>query len=256
MTKGRTLAQFSRFYANGYDLSGDERSIGPLGWAFGQVDVASMPDNVKGYLPGVATVDVGTLNANFSNAASGSLPVGDAAKGAKQIVLLPVGIQAAPVVGDPAFMGEFESFGFTAAIDSGGGVTATMPFNGWSARASSSLYAYPWGLLMHAKGAETAVNTGTGLDNGAATAHGGYAVFQLFSSDGNSITMKVQDAATNTNVSFADLVTSGVLDASVTPKAILVPLSNTAAVRQFTRFQIVFGAGSTATFSIGFVRIP
>jgi hypothetical protein len=129
-----------------------------------------------------------------------------------------------------------------------------MPFGGWNAAAASLAYGYPWGKLQHAYGAETAVNTAVGMDWGAASALGGYAVFHLMSSD-NAVTLAVQHSTTtNLNASFSNLVTSGSLNASVTPQHVLVALSKTAAVGQYTRWNISMGSATTATFVISFVR--
>ena len=77
--------------------------------------------------------------------------------------------------------------------------------------------------------------------------------YQLFSSNG-TVNLKVQDAGTNSNGSFSDLVASGLITAAVTPAAALVPLSRTAAVNKYLRWQITLGTATTATFAIAFCR--
>ena len=78
-------------------------------------------------------------------------------------------------------------------------------------------------------------------------------IYQLFSSDG-TVTLKTQDASTDSNPSFGDLLTSGSLDASAIPVAGIVALSKTATVERYTRWQIVLGTATTCTFALMFVR--
>jgi hypothetical protein len=79
-------------------------------------------------------------------------------------------------------------------------------------------------------------------------------MYQVFAGNGTA-TLKVQDAATNTNPSFADLsgATSGSVNCA-TPSAGVVAISTTATVRQYLRWQIVFGTATTVTFALAFVR--
>lgn len=255
MSTGRTVQKHTRVYVAGYDLSGYARSIGPLSTSFETNDLTVMTDAVKGALPGQAEISVGKLDGVLDPTASVGLhAVFSANTGARRVVSVPIGFRAAPAQGDPVFCGEFIQGAYTATPD--GGVTVNLPFETWATDSSSLLYAKAWGWLLHAKGAETAVNTAVGIDdNGAATAAGGYLTYHLFSSDG-TVTLKVQDAATNLNASFADLsgATSGSIDASVTPASALVALAPTATVRRYLRWQLVLGTATTATFALSFVR--
>lgn len=251
----RTVTKWARFYMDGYDLSGYARTVGPLEITFNTEDAAAMTDEIKNVVPDQPVINIGTLNAFFDNTATSGLHVVASGAGLMRNVMIPIGFLAAPAAGDPVFCGQFEQQGYTEEGQTNAYVS--IPFGGWSGSASSLLYSKPWGSLVHAKNAETAVNTGTGInDRGAATTAGGYFVYQIFSSNG-TVTVKMQDAATNTNPSFADLsgATSGSVDASSAPKSGMVALATNATVRQYLRWQIVFGTATTVTFACAFVRI-
>jgi hypothetical protein len=252
---GRTVIKFTRTYYDGYDISGYERTIGPLACTFPEVDLTVITDPLHGFLPGQTNITPGNYTGIFAKDTAGDIvTVGDAGKGLGHDISVAIGIQAVPAAGDPVFAGTFDQKAFTAAIDKAGGVTVAMPFGGWNAAAASNAYGNPWGRLQHALGAETAANTAIGMDWGAGTALGGYAVFHLMSSD-NAVTLAVQHSTTtNVDGSFSNLITSGSLDASSTPKHILVALAKTATVGQFTRWNISLGSATTCTFVCSFVR--
>lgn len=255
MVTGRTTDNHMRFYADGYDWSGMSRSCGPLEQTYEEGNQTTLTSGVQCYLLGQATLGIGTLNGVFDNTETTGLHVLASGAGVMRTVMIPIGIRAAPAQGDPVYMGEFEQKDYQATT---GGVATyvTIPFTKTSVRATSLVYDKPWGYLLHAKGAETAVNTAIGIDSetGAATAFGGYLMYQVFAGDGTA-TIKVQDAATNLNASFADLsgATSGEIDCS-TPQRGVVALGTTATVRQFLRWQIVLGTASTVTFALAFCR--
>jgi hypothetical protein len=249
---GRTLLKHSRFYADGINLSGFTRAFGPLMWEFEEVDATCPPgDDAKGYLVGQPTITPTVLNSVMDPATPGVYDIN--APGTYRHVMAPLGIGAAPAAGDPVFMGKFLHKGFHSGDDSGL-MIATLPF-GPNYADGSPAYEVPWGVLLHAYAARTAVNAAVGIDDyGAATALGGYMAYQVFSSDGTA-TVKVQDAAVNADGSFADLAgaTTGVVDFT-TAQAGIVELGKTATVRRYLRWQIVLGTATTITFALAFHR--
>lgn len=254
MATGRTTPNWLRVYADGYDLSGYANQVGPLMQEFGFDTFRAFTDEVLNGLNGHADLGIGTLNGILDNSTSGLHEVANNTL-AKRVCMVAVGIRAAPAQGDPAYCGEFEQGGYQAVPADEGLVAVSIPFRKASGVGSHLAYDKPWGTLLHAKGAETAVNAATGDDKGAATARGGFLCYQLFSSNG-TVTLKVQDAATNADGSFADLsgATSGSITAAVTPKSGIVALATTATVRRYLRWQLVFGTATTATFALAFVR--
>ncbi len=253
MATGRTHLKHARFYADGYDLSGFVRQFGPLAVEFEAKADAALSDEVLNVLLDHGMLGVGELNAFLDNTANGLHAVTSGA-GVKRVVLAALGIRSAPAQGDPAFCGEFAQLDYKAAPEMGGYVAANVSFGNADAVGAALAYAKPWGVLLHAKNAETAVNAASGVDDyGAATTRGGFLCYQLFSSNG-TVTLKAQDSADN--ASFADLsgATSGSQDASSTPKAGIVALGTTATVRRYLRWQLVFGTATTATFALALVR--
>lgn len=255
MATGRTTQRWLRFYADGYDLSGYLRKVEALKCEFDAPPEAALSDEVKNALADQVSLGVGALNGFFDNTATSGLHVVASGAGVKRVVLAVFGIRAAPAAGDPAYAGEFTQLGY-AAQEENSRIVVNIPFGDANAVAAAIGYVNPWGVLLHAKGAETAVNSSAGIDDhGAATALGGFMCYQLFSSNG-TVTLKVQDAAVNADGSFADLsgATSGSINASVTPAAGIVALGTTATVRRYLRWQLVFGTATTATFALSFAR--
>lgn len=237
---------------DGVDLSGYARTVGSLGWEYEFQPARAFNDACLNVIAGVPTISASGHSAFLDNDAAGEFVLAKTV--ATRNYVIAYGTNAVAVAGDPMFAWQFEQGNYKA--EGGNGFVGVTVELGSASYASTLTYGKPWGYVLHAKGAETAVNTAVGLDDfGAASALGGVFVYQLFSSNG-TITLKAQDAATNTNPSFADLsgATSGSIDASATPKSGMIALSTTAAVRRYTRWQIVLGTATTATFALGFIR--
>jgi len=263
MATGRIRSKDYRCYVNGYDLSGYSRTIGPLETTYDEADLtANMGDAVKGYLPNMAHVNVGTLNAVFDNTATVGLHALMATAGVAKTVLVPIGIRAAPVQGDPCFGGVFLDKAYQIA-DSGGAVTATIPFSGWAAdnfTALTGMTDLAWGQLLHenvARTSVTGVNISDGFDNptGGATTKGGYFIYQVLASSGagHTATLSVDDGTSAADADmdplagaeYAGVVTAGVH--GIVPAATLT-------IRQFLRFQIAFGTATSVTWVCAFMR--
>lgn len=255
---GRSVSKYTRIYADGFDLSGYTRTLGPLTWEYDTAEDAALTDAVKGALPGNAKLSPTMLNGFFDNTAVSGLHVVASGAGVERCVMIPLGRRGPPVAGDPVYMGQFTQLGYQAEKDDNwmyANLTFGMAATGG---AISGKYTKPWGVLLHAQAARTAANTAIGLDdNGAASAFGGYLCYQLFSVIGvGSVTIKVQDAAANNDAGFADLsgATSGAIAHTAAPRAGLVALGTTAAVRRYLRYQVVLTGITSATFALGFVR--
>ena len=256
---GRTTIKHTRFYADGYDLSGYTRSYGPLTWAYDTAEEAALTDAVKGALPSTAQLGVGALNGFFDNTATSGLHVlTSGAASNMRTVMIPFGMRAAPVAGDPVYVGQFPQISYQAETDANW-LYANLGFGMVSTLAAvRGLYSKPWGVLLHPNSAETAASTAVGIDDwGAATAFGGYMVYQIFAVAGTgSAIIKVQDAATNTNPSFTDLTgaTTGSIAHSAMPTAGIVAIGTTATVRRYLRFQVALTGITSITVALAFVR--
>jgi hypothetical protein len=220
---------------------------------FGADQDMSMTDECKNIVMGQADIQAGTLNAFLDNDAAGLFALANASSGTRNL-LATIGTNAAPVAGDSVFAWKFEQTAYS--VEQGTGfVSVTVPFGGAS-YASTLTYCRPWGSLLHANAAETAVNAAAGIDdNGAASALGGIFVYQLLSSDG-TVALTAQEASINSDANFAGITgaTSGSIDASVTPKSGMVALGTTASIKRYLRWQLSFGTASTATFVMAFIR--
>lgn len=256
MATGRTLNRWVRVYADGYDLSGYSRKIGPLKSDYNAANVSSdMGDDVKGYLCNHATITPGTLNAVFDNTATSGLKAVMSTPAARDL-MVPIGIRAAPAAGDPVFMGKFVQNAMQASEDAGA-IVATIPFGGWDASDLTN-YQKAWGTLLHASGAETAANAADGIDDsGGATAAGGYMMYQIFTSNAaGTCTISIDDSVL-IGGAYAALAgaTSGAIAFGDIPCAGIVALGTAATVRQHLRWQLALAGGmTTVTFALAFVR--
>jgi hypothetical protein len=255
MATGRTVEKWTRVYQDGYDISGMARKVGECGITYDEHELTALSDSTKGYLPGNFDSNVSQIDAIFDNTATTGLHTVAITAGAKRTLLIAYGQLATPAQGDACYGGQFTQGAYQAVRE--GGVFVNLPYMGWAADASVSAYARPFGTLLHASGAETAVNTAVGVDdNGAATSQGGYMVYQVLTSSNaaHTATIKVQDAATNADGSFADLTgcTTGVI--TVTAGVSGMVAATTTTVRRYLRWQIVLGTATSVTFLIGFFR--
>ncbi len=257
MATGKTVSKFVRHYVDGRDLSGSARSIGPLTWEYDEADFTTMLDGAKTAFPGQATIGPGTLNGIFDNGAAAAFhTVFSAYSGGPGVTMTPIGIRAAPAAGDPVFLGPFH-LSYPAEL-SGPAVYANIAYGQASQLAPHLAYTKPWGVLLHAQAARTGANTAVGIDDlGVSSAFGGYLCYQIFSAVGSgSVTIKVQDAATNLDASFADLTgaTSGAIAHTALPCAGIVAIGTTATVRRYLRWQIALVGITSVTFALAFVR--
>ena len=248
----RTNIKHARIYVDGYDLSGYIRDAGTLSWLYDAVPDACITDEVKNVLLGQPSISLGPINAVLDNDAAGLFTVFKS-PGVYRYATIALGQLTAPAAGDPFFSWYLAQKDFSH-VEGGGFVSVNLTFD--TAGTGFTAYGKPWGLNIHPKGAETAVNTAIGIDSGiVSSALGGIFVYHLFASNG-TITLKAQDAATNADLSFADITgaTSGIIDASTTPKGAMIALGVTQTIRQYWRGQLAFGTATTATFWLGLIR--
>ncbi len=250
---GRTVSKFARVYVDGRDLSGFMVSPGPLSSVYSQVGGAHLSDPIKGFLPGRVTNQVGSITGMFDSSSGGVHELSATLNPeVVRTVMVALGIQAIPAVGDPVFAGDFNHIDYiTAPGDEEIAFTAMV---GPSIPATTMLYPNPWGLLALEKSTKTGVNSAVAtIDFEAQTAFGGYACFHLISSDG-TVTLKIQDSASNIDGNFADLLSSGVIDASVTPVGKIVQLALASTVERYIRWQLTLGDATTLVAAMSFHR--
>ncbi len=256
----RTVSsRWDRVYLDGYDFSGQARSVGPLELKFDSADLTTLADSLKGYLRGHPHANVGAINAVFDTTAVTGGHALFKTSGVKRTVLVARGMGAAPAAGNPCFGGQFTQAGYQAA-DAGGAAVVNMPFSGWAEDAVTLTYVSPWGQLLHANSAATAANTALGLDNdtGGATTHGGYLLYHVLDSSNavHTATLSVDDGAANTvdgDFSALSGATTGVITVTAGVFGI-VALSASATVRRYLRWQMALGTATSVTFVAAFFR--
>lgn len=250
----RLNPKYTRVYANGYDISGTARNYGTVGTKIKLPTAAAYSDAIENTVPGGANIVCGPINAFLSpSAAIGLHELLKAGNIVTDIMIVEASITE-PAVGAPVFVWTMQEAEYTANDDEIVGVNVVFPD---AAYTTVKGYDNPFGLLVHANGAETGANTAVAtIDNGAASTKGGIFAWQLFSSNG-TVTLSIDDAAANTgDGDFGALTgaTSGSITASVTPKSGMVALSTTATVKRYIRWQLAFGTANTATFALAFIR--
>lgn len=256
MAKGRTQSKYARLFMDSTVGACYTQSFGPLVWEFGEIDAtAPMCDEARGYFPDIASVTPTVVN-GIMDPSSGSIFTNLSAPGDSHVVTAAIGIRAAPTVGDPVFCGKF---GHLSSMhgDSGGLTLFNIAFGQWDSDGIVK-YNVPWGVMLAPYGTYNSptVNSSTGADDyGASTSLGGYMVYHVFAADGTA-TIKVQDAATNSDGSFADLsgATTGVTDWTAATRFGIVPLGATATVRRYLRYQLVWGTATVLGLVMSFVR--
>lgn len=249
---GRTLGIYSRFYADGYDLSGDTVSFGPLDIDYEYSAIAGLNWAVKGGLLGKPEIAIGTLNGVFNSNVAGIHAI--VSTKAPRNVMIPIGMRAEALAGDPAFVGRFNQTGYGASFGEVMPVV-TVPFGGQENFATMK-YSNPWGDLIHAKASQTGANTDTaGVNNGAASTAGGYLMFQIFSITGTgSATISIDDSEDGATYAALSGATSGAIVNTATPTSGIVQLATTATVRQYLRWQLSLTGATACEFALAFVR--
>lgn len=251
----RRNPKFTKIYVNGYEISCQASSIGSVGVSRDAPMVAAYCDDVMNSVLGTGQIQCGPINAFMSpSAATGIHELFDSVDVVTN-VMIAFGSLAVPAVGDPVFAWTMQQGEYTASGDGVVGVNIGFPNAAYS---TVKGYSNPFGLLVHANGAETAANTAVAtIDGGAATTKGGIFAWQLFSSDG-PVTLSLDDAAANTgdgDFSALSGATSGEIDASTTPASGMVALGVTATVKRYIRWQLALGLeATTATFALAFIR--
>ena len=257
MARGRSIPQYERVYISGYDMSGYSSDAGERGVEYAENETFCFTDAITGVLNGAPKVNFGPLNGVFDNTATVGLHArATAGAGSLVYVTHARGVLAAPAIGDDAFCAPMYLKSYKTPAKGAGIVTATLEFTAPDA-ASGLTYDEFFGALLHPWGSETGANSAnTNHNNGAATAAGGWLMYQIYSITGTgTVTISVDDSANGTSWSALSGATSGAIATASAPVAGIVQLATTATVRQYLRWQIAFGGSASAcTFVLSFMR--
>ena len=250
----RTHRKYMRVYADGYDLSGQLSSIGPLSNVYDEGPFEGLSEEVIGIQLGHATNEVGNYNGVLDNTDTTGLHGLQSAPGLDRTMMIALGFLAPPVMGDPVFSGIFPQLDYMP--NTGQVITTVTASFGPQSQESGMLYTRPWGKLLHALGAETGANSATtNVDNGAATTKGGYLVYQIMDYSGTGdAEISVDDSADGSTFTALSGATSGAIAHTAMPTAGIIQLATTATVRQYLRWQLALNTLTSVTFALAFVR--
>lgn len=255
MATGRSLPEFEQLFIDGYPMCAYTISIDERGIEYPEYDGGvAICDPIKGVLVGKPTVIFGPVNGTFDNTATSGMHVlANAAQGARRNILHVRGVRGTPAMGDDTFTAQMLQSAYKAVGDDI--VSATLQF-GHDAT-SALAYDEVFGRLIHAYGSETGANSAnTNVDNGAATAYGGYLMYQIYSITGSgTVTVSIDDSANGTTWAALSGATTGAIATASAPTSGVIELATNATVRQYLRWQLAFGGSASAcTFALAFVR--
>src|SRR5512146_1197070 len=255
MATGRTLPIYQRVYIGGYDLSSYIVDTGEQGVDYNEAASVALADPIAGVLGRKPTVTIGPLNGVFDADAAGLRALSDTAQGASRNIMIAYGIRAAPAVGDPTFcvpawQSSYKAVGSEA-------LAATITF-GTDDVTTILNYDEFWGHLLHTHVSADAANSANtpNVDNGAATAAGGWLMYHIQSITGSgTVTVSIDDSANGTDWAALSGATSGAIATASAPISGIVQLGTTADVRQYLRWQFAKGgSAASAVFSLAFMR--
>lgn len=256
---GRLIGKFARAFYSGYDISGYARNLGTFGAEAEFADLTVLTDAAHGGLPGPANIQAGPFNGVLDNTATSGLhALASGANNTEKLITYALGDGAVPAQGDPTFSLEAVQLDYKPLIDAGA-MVINLRWTGKKVTAASLQDWQPFGVLLNANVARTAVNAAVGVDNPTAgqTLFGGQMIYHITAGGGTgTVLVKVQDAAINADGSFADLTgaTSGAIADTAIPASGVVALARTATVRQFLRWQITLTGMTSAAFVLCFNR--
>ena len=243
MAKSSGLGQ--ALYVGGYDLSGDIGSISGARGSWTLLDVTgidkSAPERIGGLRDGsIAFAAWYNVTAGQAHPVLKALPTADT-----QVMWVDagaaIGSQAAAIVG--------KQIDYAGARAQDGSLAMSVDVQGSDGTGLS------WcEMLTAGKRTDTTATNGTGLDYGAAsTAFGMTAYLQVFSVTGTSVTVALQDAATEPTYAA---ITGGAFAAATpagSPQTQRISTATGATIRQYVRV-VTTGTFSNAVFAVAFIR--
>jgi hypothetical protein len=178
---GKTHPRHFRVLVDGYDLSGDMRSINSIGVTFEQADATGWSNGTKQWLNGQGTVMLDGLTALFNNTETDTGPVTAGAhtvlNGETELnASVFMGIRSAPEIGNPAFGSPFTQGAYTM---SGGGNDPVMVNASYYGSATQSLDSAVWGVTLAAGTALSGTTNHTSVDGLASSANGWIAYLHI-----------------------------------------------------------------------------
>jgi hypothetical protein len=244
MTLGKSSGIGDNFYIGGYDLSGDVSSLSSISGSMAPIDVTAIKQSANSRIGGVRTGDMqfssffqtndGT-GQGFEHEALSTLPRGDViASYFRGTTLL-----------NPCASMKAIQLNYDPTRDNAGNLTMAV-------ECQSDGFGLEWGVMLTA-GLRTDTTATTGAfadDNGAATAFGGQAYWQLVSFTGTSVTININHCATSGG-SYTSLLTSGAQTAIGAGR--LATANNATTVNRYLEVTTV-GTFTSAVFAVHWTR--
>lgn len=255
MPTGRSVIDFEKVYIDGFDMSGYTSDPGERGVEYARHDLPVIGDVIKGGLVGKPDVVFGPLNGVFDNTAGSGISIlADAAKGTRRNVMHMRGVRGAVGVGDDAFCGPFLQTVHKTGF--GDLVTAKLEF-AYDATAGLN-YDEFFGNVVHLFASETGANASNtpNVNNGAASAAGGWMAYQILSitGAGGTATLSIDDSANGTAWTALSVSTTGAVAQASAPTAGFIQLATNATVRQYLRWQLSLSVSTACVFALAFMR--
>jgi hypothetical protein len=195
----KLAGRFVDVYYAGYELTGHMNSVS-IDLEFSELDGTAFRDGSMNSVPGMpkAAVEVSALMDPATNKSHATLSGQVGSYTSKELLVL-VGQNTNPTVGDPAFLMSAKNFKYNVPVAVDGAIVANSSL---STDGVQSI----WGTCL-VNATVTTTTNGTSVDNGYATGRGtGQAFLQVVTAMAtDTAAIKVQDS--NDDVTFADLTT-------------------------------------------------
>ena len=250
---GKTTGRYARLLSNGYNLSGDMRTVSAIGSRFNETEVTGWSDDVMQYLSDTGEVLLEGFAALMNNTPTATGPT---AAGAHEVLAAGgsfynsvfLGIRSAPAIGNPSFASVFEQGGYTVSGGVNEPVIVQGSFYGSGVLAPS---AHVWGVALAVGTEITATGQGGSVDNGAASSGGYIAILHVTQTAGaiasNDYEFRIEHSTNDS--SFSTLATFTADGSAITAER----LEDSGTVNRYVRFAYTRTAG-TARPWVTFIR--
>lgn len=236
----------SRFFVDGYDVSGAVSAIQTLKLGVAPLDVTTIDVSATKRLRGRVDGEM-SFNVLFDDAAGAEHAALKAVSRSDRHAMWAM-LSATPAIGDPAFAMKAKQMSYDWAVGADGGILGTCQLLATAAPLESGV------LLTPGKRTDTGATNGSSLDGSAATNFGLSAYCFVTNFSGTDITIALQDSADN--ASFA-AITGGSFGAFSAIGAARLQTAVNGAVRRYVRVVTTTSGGfTTCTFIVMFVRHP
>lgn len=255
VTTGKTHVKHVRVLAGGVNISGDMRTISPIGITYEPVVSNGFGSDIISHTHGLATLNGGQVETLYNGAAAANgvdLGSHGALSSQDDIIMTTVlGIGEAPTIGAPAFSAKVSQFEYAIAAQSNDMVVSSASFA--ARQAHNGTPQAVWGQMLAVGQSASATTEFDSLDGGAAST-GCIAVLHITQSEGsmaaNNWQVRLQDSPDdstwNTLLDFTD-------DQASATAAVWV--SSTVPVDRYVRAIVTKSSGTDIVAWINFVRL-